>query len=101
MERLYFADLGELRVDASKASIEVLGQVCEVASWGPKPAYVYTCSMTRSAYMAHSVNDRPEQDWHRLADHLEATATVAQRDAAKLGAPTWGKAAALLHDAGK
>lgn len=50
----------------------------------------------RGMYLAHSLLDRLEEEWHPLADHLEATAARAEKTAG-----AWGKAAGLLHDLGK
>ena len=48
-------------------------------------------------YLAHSLDGRPEEEWHSLAGHLEATAAIAELNAAGV----WGRAAGPLHDVGK
>jgi CRISPR-associated endonuclease/helicase Cas3 len=52
-------------------------------------------------HFAHAHRSYPEDDWHRLAKHLEDTADLAGRFASKFSAADWARAAALLHDTGK
>ncbi|WP_211332201.1 CRISPR-associated endonuclease Cas3'' [Eilatimonas milleporae] len=52
-------------------------------------------------YYAHSLDGRPETDWHGLAPHLRGTARRAAENAAKFGAADYGHVAGLLHDVGK
>jgi CRISPR-associated endonuclease/helicase Cas3 len=50
---------------------------------------------------AHSKEGRPVEEWHRLEDHLRATAEKATQFAAPWGAGDWAWNAAWLHDLGK
>jgi len=49
---------------------------------------------------AHSLRDRPIEEWQPLEDHLTAVGDLAERFAHSF-APGWGKLAGLWHDAGK
>ena len=54
-------------------------------------------------YIAH-VRKREDGTWappHRLSDHIEETARLAEAFAAEFQSGAWGKAAGLAHDAGK
>jgi CRISPR-associated endonuclease/helicase Cas3 len=51
-------------------------------------------------HYAHSLQGRPEDEWHLLEVHLNDTAERAERFAESF-APGWGRLAGLLHDAGK
>lgn len=50
---------------------------------------------------AHSVRDRPLEEWHKLEDHLRDTGEAAARLAAAWDAGEWGRLAGLWHDLGK
>ncbi|QEH32074.1 DEAD/DEAH box helicase [Aquisphaera giovannonii] len=50
---------------------------------------------------AHSLPDRPSEDWHSLEDHLLGTARLAEGFASAFGAGEWGRLAGLWHDLGK
>jgi CRISPR-associated endonuclease/helicase Cas3 len=50
---------------------------------------------------AHTVEGRPEEEWHLLETHLEAVAALAQDFAATFGSGQWAKLAGLWHDLGK
>jgi len=50
---------------------------------------------------AHSIKDADKSQWQTLKDHLESTASIAERFAARINAETFGKAIGLLHDIGK
>lgn len=50
---------------------------------------------------AHSLPNRPRDDWQELADHLLSVANLASTFASPFGAGEWGRAAGLLHDVGK
>lgn len=52
-------------------------------------------------YYAHSLPDAPPGQWQTLTDHLVKVAELAERMARVFGAGPWGRAAGLLHDAGK
>ena len=52
-------------------------------------------------FYAHSDNQRPEAQWHRLEDHLTATAEIAAEFAAAFGCAALAKLAGLWHDLGK
>src|SRR4051812_32069925 len=51
-------------------------------------------------HFAHSLPNRPVEEWHALEEHLAATAELAQSFADAF-APDWGRLAGLWHDAGK
>ena len=51
-------------------------------------------------HYAHST-DGPEDEWQSLAEHLQETARIAGKFAAKAGLPLSGRAMGLLHDLGK
>lgn len=50
---------------------------------------------------AHTLPDRPQEDWQDLRDHLEAVAVLAGEFAGVFGAAEWGRLAGLWHDVGK
>ena len=50
---------------------------------------------------AHSVPDRPFDEWQTLSNHLSAVASAAAYFAAPFGASEWARVIGLLHDAGK
>lgn len=50
---------------------------------------------------AHSALGRPIEDWHRLEDHLRATAERAAGLASPWNADGWARVAGLWHDLGK
>ena len=52
-------------------------------------------------YYAHSTSNPDKSDWQELEEHLLNVANLAERFASVFGAGDWGKAAGLLHDAGK
>ncbi len=52
-------------------------------------------------FYAHSTDNPDKSDWQPLEEHLEGVATLAKKFAAVFGAGDWGRAAGLLHDAGK
>lgn len=53
-------------------------------------------------YYAHSLpNDPTESQWHKLADHLQATSDLAAKFAAEFGAHNAARLSGLLHDLGK
>ena len=52
-------------------------------------------------YYAHSTDNPDQSDWQELDEHLEAVAGLAAQFASAFGAEHWGRAAGLLHDAGK
>lgn len=52
-------------------------------------------------YYAHSTNNPDKSDWQGLEEHLRNVANLASGFAGAFGASDWGKAAGLLHDAGK
>jgi len=53
-----------------------------------------------STRYAHSLPDRPLEEWHELEDHLRQTADLAEAFS-HVFAPGWGRIAGLWHDAGK
>lgn len=52
-------------------------------------------------YYAHSTDNPDKSDWQELDEHLEVVAGLAAQFASAFGAEQWGRAAGLLHDAGK
>lgn len=52
-------------------------------------------------YFAHSLKDRPQQDWQKLVDHLVAVAILAEKFGAPLRIGRLAFAAGLFHDLGK
>ena len=56
--------------------------------------------MPSDKHYAHSLKDRPVDEWHLLDAHLEGTAERAELFAHSF-ATGWGTVAGLLHDAGK
>ncbi|GAB6111975.1 CRISPR-associated endonuclease Cas3'' [Desulfomicrobium salsuginis] len=52
-------------------------------------------------YYAHSTDNPDKSDWQGLEEHLRNVASLASGFAGAFGASDWGKAAGLLHDAGK
>lgn len=58
--------------------------------------------MTRPEFAAHTPSDdRPDDDWHGLKEHLESVAKAAQTMAGKFQADRLGYYAGLWHDLGK
>ena len=52
-------------------------------------------------YYAHSLKDRPPEEWQLLEDHLKNVAEKARLFAEAFGAGDWGYLAGLWHDIGK
>ncbi|RJQ14285.1 MAG: CRISPR-associated helicase Cas3' [Nitrospiraceae bacterium] len=52
-------------------------------------------------YYAHSLEDKPPDEWHRLEEHLKGTAELARSFADEFGSGGWGYLAGLWHDLGK
>ncbi len=52
-------------------------------------------------FFAHSLSGEPEERWHRLAEHLDATGALAEVHGRSFGAGVLAHAAGLLHDVGK
>lgn len=57
--------------------------------------------MAATEYYAHSPGDGADGMWHRLEDHLQATAQRAAEFAEAFGSGEWGRLAGWLHDVGK
>lgn len=53
------------------------------------------------AYFAHSLEGQPQESWEPLSRHLRRTSALAGMFAAAFSARDWGRAAGILHDAGK
>ena len=49
-------------------------------------------------YFAHSLEDRPVDEWHSLDEHLKNTAELAKSFADVFGASEWAYLAGLWHD---
>ncbi|KMY68404.1 hypothetical protein AAU61_01590 [Desulfocarbo indianensis] len=52
-------------------------------------------------FYAHSLPDKPEDQWQPLSAHLANVAELAAQRAAYFNAEDWARAAGLLHDLGK
>lgn len=52
-------------------------------------------------YYAHTLADRPAEEWEPLAEHLEKVASLAARFTATFDAEDWGRLLGLWHDVGK
>jgi len=52
-------------------------------------------------YYAHSATEKDRSNWHRLSEHLEATASLAGKFAEPIGVGRAARLAGLLHDLGK
>ncbi len=50
---------------------------------------------------AHTLWGRPREEWHPLTDHLQDTASRAERFATAFGSAEWGGLGGLWHDLGK
>jgi CRISPR-associated endonuclease/helicase Cas3 len=57
--------------------------------------------MRRREYYAHSLPDRPREEWQPLEEHLANVAEKAREFADAFGAGEWGYLAGLWHDLGK
>jgi CRISPR-associated endonuclease/helicase Cas3 len=57
--------------------------------------------LSTSRFFAHSLPDQDEAAWHRLVDHLTASAALAEQFAAPFAPGNLAYLAALLHDVGK
>jgi CRISPR-associated endonuclease/helicase Cas3 len=55
----------------------------------------------KNDFYAHSLPNRPQSDWHGLADHLVRTAELASQFASAFGAADWAHIAGKWHDLGK
>lgn len=49
-------------------------------------------------FYAHSIEEKPAEEWHRLEEHLKGTAGLAASFAAEFGCGEWGYLAGLRHD---
>lgn len=54
-----------------------------------------------TTYYAHSLPDRPVEEWQKLDDHLQAVAELAAKFAGGFGSTDWAWNAGWLHDLGK
>jgi CRISPR-associated endonuclease/helicase Cas3 len=54
-----------------------------------------------TAFYAHSAENRPQSEWHRLEDHLRAVAQMAEQFAQTCIPPGWACLTGQLHDLGK
>ncbi|MEK6967400.1 MAG: CRISPR-associated endonuclease Cas3'', partial [Nanoarchaeota archaeon] len=52
-------------------------------------------------YFAHSLENRPPQQWQKLDEHLKNVATLARQFAEPFGGGEWAELAGWLHDIGK
>lgn len=52
-------------------------------------------------FYAHSLENRPPSEWHKLEDHLTRTAKLAADFAAAFNAQAWAEIAGKWHDLGK
>ncbi len=49
-------------------------------------------------FYAHSIEEKPVDEWHRLEEHLKNTAEFAASFAAEFGCGEWGRLAGRWHD---
>ena len=56
---------------------------------------------TADTFFAHSMEDRPLEDWQLLRDHLEGVAGLARGFTEAFASKHWGHRAGLWHDLGK
>ncbi|MEM7050846.1 MAG: CRISPR-associated endonuclease Cas3'' [Acidobacteriota bacterium] len=56
---------------------------------------------TPKTFFAHSLPDRPTDDWQDLEQHLKGVATLAAERGRAFGAEDWAYLAGLWHDVGK
>ena len=54
-----------------------------------------------NTFFAHTTECEDQADWQPLQEHLEATAALAETNAAPFGCGTMAKTMGLLHDLGK
>jgi len=52
-------------------------------------------------YYAHSIKDRPQEEWQKLDEHLKNVAELARQFAEPFGGGDWAYVAGLWHDIGK
>ena len=52
-------------------------------------------------FYAHSLEERPKNEWQSLKEHLKETAKLSKQFADVFGAGDWGYLAGLWHDLGK
>lgn len=57
--------------------------------------------MELKEFYAHSLENKPYQEWHRLEEHLSATANLASKYADEFGSGRWAYLAGLWHDLGR
>ncbi len=50
-------------------------------------------------FYAHSLEDKPQEKWQLLEDHLEAVAKMSADFARPFGGESWARLAGLWHDA--
>lgn len=55
----------------------------------------------RQNFYAHSLKDKPPEDWQPLEQHLYNVAKLARRFAEPFGGDQWAYLAGLWHDLGK
>ncbi len=72
-----------------------------MADGGDEHASGHDKTLKNARYYAHSTPNTDKSDWQGLDAHLENVANLAATFAEAFGAHEWGKAAGLLHDAGK
>jgi len=54
----------------------------------------------KDKYYAHSQEEKPTEEWHRLEDHLKKVAEMARGFADAFNAGDWGYLAGFWHDVG-
>ena len=55
----------------------------------------------KSRYYAHSLEDRPPEEWQPLEEHLKNVAEMAAEFVRPFGGETWADLAGLWHDLGE
>jgi CRISPR-associated endonuclease/helicase Cas3 len=55
-------------------------------------------TILKKRYFAHSLEGRPEDEWHSLDEHLKSTAELAKSFADVFGSGEWAYLAGLWHE---
>ena len=55
----------------------------------------------KNKFFAHSLPEKPKDEWQLLEDHLKNVSKTAADFADSFGAKEWGRCVGVLHDAGK
>ncbi len=58
-------------------------------------------TIKNKGFYAHSLDDKPPEEWHRLEEHLRSVAEMARKFADDFKAGDWAYLAGIWHDIGK